>query len=61
MYWRIITKPNPRWFYRLQKKFVRRCNNVEFSKLNLELETYSDPDEWIIDPRPLTYSIKEFF
>jgi hypothetical protein len=59
MYWRIITKPNPRWF--CKKKFVRRCNNVEFSKLNLELETYSDPDEWIIDPRPLTYSIKEFF
>jgi hypothetical protein len=59
MYWRIIT--NPVGFIVLQKKFVRRCNNVEFSKLNLELETYSDPDEWIIDPRPLTYSIKEFF
>ena len=31
------------------------------TKLTFELETYSDPDDWIIDPRPLTHSIKEFF
>jgi hypothetical protein len=24
-------------------------------KLNFELESFSDPEEWIIDPRPLTH------
>ncbi len=49
-------------FYRLQK------NLNEFSgfpsksqKLNFDLETSNDPDDWIIDPRAVTNSIKEFF
>jgi DNA-directed RNA polymerase subunit beta len=48
-------------FYRLQKSLLEDATMSNSQKLNLELETYSDPDEWIIDPRPLTYSIKEFF
>jgi DNA-directed RNA polymerase subunit beta len=47
--------------YRLQKS-VREQTPVSHSqKLSFDLETYSDPDDWIIDPRPLTSSIKEFF
>jgi DNA-directed RNA polymerase subunit beta len=48
-------------FYRLQKSLLEDATMSNSQKLNLELETYSDPDEWIIDPRPLTYSVKEFF
>lgn len=48
-------------FYRLQKSLIEEATLSNSQKLNLELDTYSDPDEWIIDPRPLTYSIKEFF
>ena len=48
-------------FYRLQKSLIEDTTISNSQKLNLELETYSDPDEWIIDPRPLTYSVKEFF
>jgi DNA-directed RNA polymerase beta subunit len=44
-----------------KKSLLEDATMSNSQKLNLELETYSDPDEWIIDPRPLTYSIKEFF
>ena len=30
-------------------------------KLNFRLETHSDSDEWIIDPRPVTSAIKGIF
>jgi DNA-directed RNA polymerase subunit beta len=48
-------------FYRLQKGLLAEAKMSNSQKLNLELETYSDPDEWLVDPRPLTYSVKEFF
>jgi DNA-directed RNA polymerase subunit beta len=48
-------------FFRLQKNLSSDATVPNSQKLNLDLETYSDPEEWIIDPRPLTYSIKEFF
>ena len=48
-------------FYRLQKSLSEDSPVSPSQKLSFDLETYSDPDEWIIDPRPLTHSIKEFF
>ena len=49
-------------FYRLQKSLLEGPSAVSKSqKLNFDLEASSDPDEWIIDPRPVTSSIKEFF
>ena len=48
-------------FYRLQKSLIEESPISNSQKLTFELETYSDPDDWIIDPRPLTHSIKEFF
>jgi DNA-directed RNA polymerase subunit beta len=48
-------------FYRLQKSLIEDSPISSSQKLTFELETYSDPDDWIIDPRPLTHSIKEFF
>ena len=48
-------------FYRLQKSLIEESPISSSQKLTFELETYSDPDDWIIDPRPLTHSIKEFF
>jgi hypothetical protein len=29
--------------------------------MSFDFETYLDPDHWIIDPRPLTNTVKEFF
>jgi DNA-directed RNA polymerase subunit beta len=48
-------------FYRLQKSLLEGTSVSKSQKLNFELETYSNPDEWIIDPRPVTSSVKEFF
>lgn len=48
-------------FYRLQKSLIEDSPISSSQKLTFELETYSDPNDWIIDPRPLTHSIKEFF
>jgi DNA-directed RNA polymerase subunit beta len=48
-------------FYRLQKSLIEESPISGSQKLSFELESYSDPDDWIIDPRPLTQSIKEFF
>lgn len=47
--------------YRLQKSLMDEIPVSNSQKLTFDLETYSDPDDWIIDPRPLTSSIKEFF
>lgn len=47
--------------YRLQKSLSDETTVSTSQKLNFELDTYFDPDDWIIDPRPLTSSIKEFF
>ena len=47
--------------YRLQKNLLEENAISTSQKLNFELDTYFDPDDWIIDPRPLTSSVKEFF
>jgi len=47
--------------YRLQKNLIDESPINNSQKLNFDLETYSDPEDWILDPRPLTSSIKEFF
>lgn len=47
--------------YRLQKNLIDESPINKSQKLTFDLETYSDPEDWILDPRPLTSSIKEFF
>lgn len=48
-------------FHRLQKSIMEGSFVSKSQKLNFELESYSNPDDWIIDPRPVTSAIKEFF
>ena len=47
--------------YRLRKSLVEEIPISNSQKLSFDLETYSDPEDWILDPRPLTSAIKEFF
>lgn len=47
--------------YRLQKSLLDEIPISNSQKLTFDIETYSDPSDWIIDPRPLTSSMKEFF
>jgi DNA-directed RNA polymerase subunit beta len=47
--------------YRLKKNLIEETSVSHSQKLAYELDNYSDPEEWILDPRPLTSSIKEFF
>lgn len=47
--------------YRLQKSLFENSRLSITQKSGFDLEMYSDPDDWIIDPRHLTSSIKEFF
>ena len=47
--------------YRLTKSLMDESTVTTTNKLNFDLESYSDPEEWIIDPRPLTSSLREFF
>ena len=47
--------------YRLQKNLIEDSNLPNTQSLSFDLETYSNPDEWIIDPRALTSAVKEFF
>jgi len=47
--------------YRLQKNLVDDSNLSTAQNLSFDLEAYSNPDEWIIDPRALTSAVKEFF
>lgn len=49
--------------YRLQKNILEN-SPVSISnnqKINFDLESISDPEDWILDPRPLTNSIRDFF
>jgi DNA-directed RNA polymerase subunit beta len=51
-------------FYRLQKSFIEDTVVYVYTnrqKFNFDFEMFEDPDDWIIDPRPLTNSIKDFF
>ena len=48
--------------YTVFKKVLKDEKSVSTSqKLSFELETQLNPEEWIIDPRPVTSAIKEFF
>jgi len=48
--------------YRLQKNLLDDPNSViSPQRLAFDLETQVNQEEWIIDPRPLTSAIKEFF
>jgi DNA-directed RNA polymerase subunit beta len=47
--------------YRLQKSLIEESSIVSSQKLSFEVDTYSNPEDWVIDPRPVTSSIKEFF
>ena len=49
--------------FRLQKNIIDE-DELKMSsapKVNLDLEAYTDSESWIIDPRPVTSVIKEFF
>ena len=46
--------------YRLKKSIIASISSP-FPKLNFDLEPYADPEEWILDPRPVTSALKEFF
>ena len=45
----------------MPQKYADDKNVSTSQKLSFELETQLNPEEWIIDPRPVTSSIKEFF
>jgi DNA-directed RNA polymerase subunit beta len=47
--------------FRLQKNLIDDSPINNSQKLNFDLESYSDSEDWILDPRPITSSIKEFF
>jgi DNA-directed RNA polymerase subunit beta len=47
--------------YRLQKNLLDESPINTVQRLTFDIEASSEPDDWIIDPRPLTISIKEFF
>ena len=48
--------------YRLQKGLIEEASAVsESQKVTFDLESYSDPEEWIIDPRPVTSTFRDFF
>ena len=47
--------------YRLQKSLIEQSYVLNTQKVNFDLETYSDPEDWIIDPRPITSTVREFF
>ena len=47
--------------YRLRKSLIEETPISSSQKLSFDLETYSDPEDWILDPRAITSAIKEFF
>lgn len=47
--------------YRLQKNISEGLSPSKSPRLNFELQTYSDPNDWIVDPRTLSTTIKDFF
>lgn len=46
---------------RIEKAIKDESYTAVSQKMNFDFETYLDPDHWIIDPRPMTNTIKEFF
>ena len=47
--------------YRLRKNLIGQVAISNSQKLSFDLENSYDPEDWIVDPRPLTSSVKEFF
>jgi len=47
--------------YRLKRSVKKGRSFTNSQKLTFELEASWEPEDWIIDPRPLTNSVKEFF
>jgi len=47
--------------YRLKKSLIDDTSISNNQKLTFEVDAQTNADEWILDPRPLTSSIKEFF
>jgi len=47
--------------YRLQKNLLEESSINTNQKLTFDLEQTFDAEDWLLDPRPLTSSIKEFF
>lgn len=45
---------------KLQKLVVEDAGTSNPQKFNMEFDNYPNPDDWLIDPRPVTNSIKEF-
>ena len=48
-------------FYRLQKSLIEDSPISESQKSNFGFESFLELEDWMIDPRPLTQTIKEFF
>ena len=48
-------------FYRLQKNLLDGSTLSKSQKLNFDLDNSINQEDWIIDSRPVTSSIKEFF
>lgn len=48
-------------FFRLQKSMTDELTISRSQKLNFDFDNSSTYEEWIIDPRPVTTSLKEFF
>jgi len=46
---------------RLRKNLIGQIAISNSQKLSFDLENSYDPEDWIVDPRPLTSSVKEFF
>jgi DNA-directed RNA polymerase subunit beta len=46
---------------RLQKSIDENIINNKAQKLNFEKSSYSNQNNWILDPRPITSALKEFF
>lgn len=47
--------------YRLKRIVANKSSLLNSQKVNFDAEPASDPDDWIIDPRALTNSIRDFF
>lgn len=47
--------------YRLQKSIAEGAAISKPQRINFEFDTQSHPAQWVIDPRPLTGAMKEFF
>jgi len=48
-------------FIRLKKIVKEQTAIPKSQKLSFDFESYSNPDDWILDPRPITNTIKDFF